>query len=69
MDKIKKILPKAFIIAIVYNILVLIMMIDSIETQITVYCIGLAIIGVWLYKLINLIIDKIKGGKDKNEKR
>ena len=69
MDKIKKILPKAFIIAIVYNILVLIMMIDSIETQIAVYCIGLAIIGIWLYKLINLIIDKIKGDVDKNEKR
>ena len=57
MDKIKRILPKAFIIAIVYNILVLIMMIDSIETQIAVYYIGLAIIGTWLYKLINLIID------------
>ena len=69
MDKIKKILPKAFIIAIIYNILVLIMMIDSIETQVTIYCIGLSIIGTWLYKLINLIIDKIKGGKDKNEKR
>ena len=69
MDKIKKILPKAFIIAIAYNILVLIMMVGAIEIQVTVYCIGLALIGTWLYKLINLIIDKIKGGKDKNEKR
>lgn len=63
MDKIKKILLKAFIIAIIYNVLVLIMMIDSMELQIIIYYIGLAFIGTGLYKLVNLIADKINGGK------
>lgn len=61
MDRIKKILLKAFIVAIIYNILVLIMMIESMEVQITVYYIGLAIIGTGLYKLVNSIINYIRG--------
>lgn len=69
MDKIKKILSKAFIIAIIYNVLVLIMMIDSTELQIIIYYIGLALLGTVLYKLANLIVDKINGRKIESEKR
>lgn len=69
MDKIKRLLPKAFMIAIIYNILVLIMMVDSMELQITIYYIGLALIGTGLYKLVNFILDKINVRIIKNEKR
>lgn len=69
MDKVKRLLFKAFMIAIIYNVLVLIMMIDSMELQIIIYYTGLALIGTGLYKLVNLIVDKINGRKIKSEKR
>lgn len=68
MDKVKKVLLKAFLVAIIYNILVLIMMTDSMELQIVIYYLGLAIIGTWMYKVINLVITKIKRIKSKDEK-
>lgn len=69
MDKIKRLLPKAIIIAIVYNILIFIMMTDSMELQITIYYIGLAFLGTVIYKLINLALNFIGRIIKKNGKK
>lgn len=69
MEKIKRLLPKATIIVIVYNILIFIMMTDSMGLQITIYYIGLAFLGAVMYKLINLVLSFIGRIIRKNGKK
>lgn len=70
MDKMITLIKKGFLVAVAYNICVLIMMIDNMYVQISFYFLGLAITGTMIYKLQNLIIGKINRRISKhNEKR